>query len=196
MERYTDNLKITDFIMAWKYDHKIIDDLVEYFLKNKHLWSDGKVGSGLNKEVKESQDCTVDIRFDHPFYNYFKCLQKSFEEYCSEYECGKFKDNIKLRERPNFQYYKPGAGFKKWHTERTIVNADQACRAFVFMTYLNDVPEGGTDFFYQQLTIPAKKGLTIIWPAEWTHTHKGQITKKHEKMIFTGWFSFPKFNDR
>ena len=31
MERYTDNLKITDFIMAWKYDHKIVDDLVEYY---------------------------------------------------------------------------------------------------------------------------------------------------------------------
>ena len=25
MERYTDNLKITDFIMGWMYDHKIVD---------------------------------------------------------------------------------------------------------------------------------------------------------------------------
>jgi len=65
------------------------------------------------------------------------------------------------------------------------------------MTFLNDVPNGGTQFFYQELTIPAKKGLTIIWPAEWTHTHKGQITKEHEKMIFTGWLSFPPYkNDK
>jgi hypothetical protein len=33
------------------------------------------------------------------------------------------------------------------------------------MTYLNDVDDGGTDFLYQKLTTPAKKGLTLIWPA-------------------------------
>ena len=45
------------------------------------------------------------------------------------------------------------------------------------MTYLNDVPDGGTHFKYQDLTTPAEKGLTIlIWPTDFSHTHKGQIT--------------------
>jgi hypothetical protein len=58
------------------------------------------------------------------------------------------------------------------------------------MTYLNDVDDGGTDFFYQKITSPAKKGLTIIWPTDWTHMHKGQVSMTKEKMIVTGWFTF------
>ena len=55
------------------------------------------------------------------------------------------------------------------------------------MTYLNDIENGGTHFKYQNLTSPAKKGLTLIWPPDWTHTHKGQIVDK-EKFIATGWY--------
>ena len=55
------------------------------------------------------------------------------------------------------------------------------------MTYLNDIDEGGTVFKYQKITTPSIKGLTLIWPTDFTHTHKGQITDK-EKIITTGWF--------
>ena len=58
------------------------------------------------------------------------------------------------------------------------------------MTYLNDVPDAGTHFKYQDLTTPAEKGLTLIWPTDFTHPHKGQITKHHEKYIITGWLGF------
>ena len=58
------------------------------------------------------------------------------------------------------------------------------------MTYLNNVKDGGTMFKYQNLTIPAKKGLTLIWPSDWTHTHKGQISNTKEKYIITGWYSY------
>ena len=54
------------------------------------------------------------------------------------------------------------------------------------------MPEGGTHFKYQKLTTPAKKGLTLIWPTDFTHVHSGQITKEHEKYIITGWFGFLK----
>ena len=35
----------------------------------------------------------------------------------------------------------------------------------------------------------AKKGLTVMWPAEWTHTHKGIISPDKEKYIATGWLN-------
>ena len=60
------------------------------------------------------------------------------------------------------------------------------------MTYLNDVPDGGTEFYYQETTTKAKKGDTVIWPTEWTHTHKSQVSKKHEKYIATGWLELKK----
>ena len=59
------------------------------------------------------------------------------------------------------------------------------------MTYLNDVTDGGeTDFFYQRIKIPPKKGLTVIWPADWTYTHRGIPSKTQDKFIVTGWFNY------
>ena len=40
----------------------------------------------------------------------------------------------------------------------------------------------------------AEQGLTLIWPAGWTHNHRGRISKDKEKYIITGWFSFLKEN--
>ena len=30
----------------------------------------------------------------------------------------------------------------------------------------------------------------VIFPADWTHTHVGQISETQEKTIVTGWFSY------
>ena len=35
-----------------------------------------------------------------------------------------------------------------------------------------------------------KKGLTVIWPAIWTHTHKGLPAPKELKYICTGWYEW------
>ena len=87
------------------------------------------------------------------------------------------------------QHYKPGQGFRPWHSERSFMTMN---RQFVYMTYLNDVPDGGTHFYYQDLTIKAEKGKTIIWPADYTHIHKSQISNTSEKYIVTGGFSYDK----
>ena len=36
----------------------------------------------------------------------------------------------------------------------------------------------------------SKKGLTVIWPSEWTFTHKGHTTIDEDKYIITGWYEF------
>ena len=97
-------------------------------------------------------------------------------------------DKFNITERVNLQKYPIGGGFKLFHFER--MSRSSIKRYLVFMTYLNDVEDGGTEFFYQKHKTPAKKGLTLIWPSEWTHTHKGIISKKKEKIIITGWYSF------
>jgi hypothetical protein len=41
------------------------------------------------------------------------------------------------------------------------------------MTYLNDVDDGGgTEFFHQRLVVQPRKGLTLVWPADWTFMHR------------------------
>ena len=34
-------------------------------------------------------------------------------------------------------------------------------------------------------------GKTLIWPAEWTHAHMGDVLKSGTKYIITGWMHFP-----
>jgi hypothetical protein len=82
----------------------------------------------------------------------------------------------------------PGEGFYEWHCERGGYPASH--RVLVYMTYLNDVENGGTEFKFQKIKIDAKKGLTLIWPSDFTHTHRGIISNEEEKYIITGWFSF------
>ena len=88
----------------------------------------------------------------------------------------------------NIQHYNVNEGFNYYHFERSDIFA--CLRNLVFMTYLNDVEDGGTQFKYQNLITPAKKGLTIIWPTDFTHTHRGVISQTKEKYIVTGWYSY------
>jgi hypothetical protein len=59
------------------------------------------------------------------------------------------------------------------------------------MTYLNDVTDHGeTEFYYQNLKVTPQKGKTVIWPADWTHTHRGIVSPTQDKYIVTGWFDY------
>ena len=73
-------------------------------------------------------------------------------------------------------------------------------RLLAWMVYLNDA-ECGTEFPYQNITITPKKGRTVIWPAAWTHPHRGVTPNVGVKYIATGWFYHlpkgePKFDGR
>ena len=97
---------------------------------------------------------------------------------------------LNITEHFNIQHYGKGGGFKKWNFESGNHNEMYIRRRIlVFMTYLNDVDDGGTEFKHQKLITPAKKGLTLIWPVWWTHTHRGQVSHTKEKYIVTGWLS-------
>jgi len=92
-------------------------------------------------------------------------------------------------EPPQIQFYKPGAAFFGEHFESSGLNICH--RVLAFQTYLNDISEGGgTHFVDQNHTVAPKKGETMIWPAGFTHTHRGVPAPKEEKYIITGWLSY------
>jgi hypothetical protein len=81
-------------------------------------------------------------------------------------------------------------GYSVWHAEQGMNSA--ATRAISWMVYLNDVEEGGeTEFLYQGFRQKATKGTLLIWPAGFTHTHRGNPPYSNEKYIITGWANFP-----
>ena len=150
---------------------------------------------GGNKEPTidvEFKKCTqlevIPFPQELSFYNVH--LQHTLNHYIKKYEWADHVNAYKVMENMSIHHYKPGEGFYKWHTENTGYSYNLN-RHLVFMTYLNDVENAGTEFYYfPDLNIQAKKGLTLIWPAGWTHTHRGVISDIDEKHIITGWFNF------
>ena len=106
--------------------------------------------------------------------------------YLDKYKFFEYGGMFTSRHLPQIQHYKPGEGYHKWHIDGAQMNSCD--RAMVYMTYLNDVTEGGgTMFYHQKVTTKAVKGKTLIFPAGYTHLHKGEISETQHKYILTGW---------
>jgi len=182
------------FIREFKTPIDLCDDIIKYFKKNKKLHVPGKIFnsdigySEVNCKAKVSTDMGVTVKSGIKIFdNYNSFLIKCVHKYVKEFSEMDNLDSFGLTEGYNVQYYKKNEGFKLWHSER---GSSTSKRMLVFMTYLNDVPDGGTQFKYYNLTVKAKKGKTLLWPSDFTHTHRSQISKKHSKYIVTGWISF------
>ena len=98
-----------------------------------------------------------------------------------------------LAEQKNYsikiQKTKPGEGYHTWHCEQT--NADNATRLLAWAVYLNDNFEAGeTEFLYQHYRYKPKRGDVVIFPAAFTHTHRGNPPINGTKYIITGWIEF------
>ena len=82
-----------------------------------------------------------------------------------------------------------GQGYHVWHSE--IDSKHSGSRLLVWTLYLNDVEEGGeTEFLYYPKRIKPKTGTLILWPAGFTHTHRGNPPLSNTKYIVTGWVEF------
>ena len=177
-------------------DH-ICDDLVKYFDENPDRHYKGSVysigdNSQFNTDFKASTEIAFYINQNEEdvkiMSEYIKSLNLCIREYEYKYDRVKLLATYAITEGIQIQKYEPSEGYKAWHCERYGIA--QQTRCFAFMTYLNDVSDGGTEFMYQKLTSPAVKGLTLIWPSDWTHTHRGQISHTHKKYIITGWLNY------
>ena len=79
-----------------------------------------------------------------------------------------------------------GGGFHSWHYENSSFNV--ATRRFVVQAYLNTIENGGeTEFLYQNKRINAVEGTVVIWPAGFTHVHRGNPPIGQDKYILTTW---------
>ena len=81
----------------------------------------------------------------------------------------------------------PGGGIHSWHNEHST--ADAMDRIMAWMFYLNDIDEGGeTEFLHQKLRIKPTKGTLVMFPASYTHSHRGNPPLSQTKYILTGWY--------
>ena len=186
------------FIGSWVMRPlSICDELITYFESNEQKHQKGITGVGINLDRKDSTDVRVtpkDLKLpgNEIFVEYFQKLYLCYQDYVAEWPfLNTFAENLQISSF-NLQRYESGQHFQAPHTERSSIQTLH--RLFAWMTYLNDVDEadGGSTFFtHYDLAIQPRKGLTLMWPAEWTHAHKGNVLSANSKYIITGWMSFP-----
>lgn len=185
----------TFILQEYLQDLFICDDLIELHKNNKNKY-DGTIGSDSKLDYKLKKSTETLYTFDDFIKNkscikYIKELQNIVNKYTDKYIYSAKTANWSITQNIKIQHYNKNEGYFKWHTERTSAQEVYASRHLVFMTYLNDVTDDGeTEFYYQNVKIKPQKGKTLIWPADWTHTHRGITSPTQEKYIITGWFNF------
>lgn len=173
--------------------------LIHQFEKSAELHTPGTTTIGYDDSIKKDTEIQITNRMlgDEQWSDVIKpvinALGRNVDAYKKEYtiDCG-LEDISRWGLEPpgiNFQRFKPGEGYKRWHCEAPC--RDSSKRVLVWMIYLNTIDDkGGTDFQYQDFTCKAESGKMVIWPPYWTHFHRSQVSPSSIKYIMTGWFSY------
>jgi hypothetical protein len=165
-----------------------------------------KGGAGSNRQQsekahrhnKDDMQLSMDIGVHNtlafqdkdPVDTFFAGLQECYEEYTGRYSVLKH-ENIKATTM-KMQRTDPGGGYHVWHSEQGPGRHSQ--RVLVYMLYLNTLESdeaGETEFLYQQMRLRPQENTMILWPAAYTHAHRGNVVHgQKSKYIVTGWFYY------
>lgn len=165
------------------------------FLKSRNLihtrqqLKDGPTFEKHDETAFLLEDDVMELTWGQPMMDAFvTAVWDSYKEYADKYSILTTAENhgmVSIR----LQRTQKGGGYHRWHFEQAASAVSR--RMIAWILYLNDVDEGGeTEFLYQSKRVSAKAGRLVIFPASFTHTHRGNPPLSGEKYILTGWLEF------
>tara|TARA_Y100000593_G_C4257568_1_gene310434 strand:- start:477 stop:1148 length:672 start_codon:yes stop_codon:yes gene_type:complete len=155
--------------------------------KDRHMWNDPEFRKNL---------FLYESTVEKYWWIYIKKYLIDIEPWTSWKNTEKFnkdfidRDTRLHRNQPLMHRYdhKTGQGFHAMHYDYSPIREILSKRMLVSMLYLNDVHEGGeTEFYHQKLMIKPTQGTLVIWPAYFTHLHKGHSPISNTKYIVNKW---------
>lgn len=189
-----------DFIRVYDdaFDYDYCQSLIRLFeFQSEHSKSWGRSEHSLLKNDESVSLNNIGIESYHfsldnarKYLNTFNDVfwDKAYANYATDFsilnDCDKHSVfSYKL------QKTKPSEGYHVWHCEHS---AAAVCKRIgVYILYLNDVESGGeTEFLYQRTRVEAKTGRLVIFPAAFTHVHRGNPPLSGDKYIMTGWIEY------
>ena len=180
-----------NFIIRYKgaFSQQDCDEIInyiEYLEENNLLYYDKEsLHRQDNKTVSINNGFDLDIpttsRISRIILPKYKPCIDDYVQRFSVLDSSKFLVyDVKLKKVPS------GGGFHSWHYENGSMIS--ASRMFVIQLYLNDGFEGGeTEFLYQNLREEAVAGDVVIFPAGYTHVHRGNPPIGGTKYTATSW---------
>jgi hypothetical protein len=204
------NIEHKEFIGIYRnlfpdgYCQHLIDEF--HRLKDSGAGTNRQNGEGAPKHVKDDYQIFINAKSHTllPFQNkefdngepynaedlFFQGLQKCYDDYSNEYSVLKHNGSIRSTAM-KMQLTLPGGGYHVWHCEAG--SNKSLHRVIVYALYLNTIQEEGaeTEFLYQKMRIKPEENMMLLWPAGYTHAHRGNpVLGEANKYIVTGWFYY------
>lgn len=172
------------------FDGSFIDGVLSHYqkLNQFQIHQDTNPKHWKDDEQLYFFDPVVINKLDPYFLNYFldTIWKKIYPNYLEKFSI--LTERKVGIEQVKCKKIMPGGGFHQWHYESL---GSDSHRRLVIQLYLNDITEGGeTEFLYQKKRIQAKRNRLLVWPADWTHTHRGNPPLgDQDKYILTTWIN-------
>ena len=169
------------------YSKQSCKKLINFFDNNVSKATKGRYG---DKKL-DNLEITIDIIRSQDWFNLGEALMKGINNY--KKQCVYLDTNISpwsYCSSAQLCRYEPNNYYSKVHCENDG-DKDSLKRVFAWMFFLNDIKKGGgTEFILQKYVAKPKAGDFYIWPAYWTHFHRGVKAPKERKYIVTGWCEY------
>ena len=181
------------YIANTMFPDELCDLIISIFERKDKAFRENHFSKNTGRNQRLDEQCFVDemdMLHDVSDVNLISdinmYLNDAVKEYSSNFE---ILSDIPLRStRQKLQKTKPSGGYHVWHCEQDSV--DSAHRVLTWSIYLNTIEEGGeTEFLHQSKRIKPEKGKILIFPASFTHLHRGNPPLSGDKYLLTGWFN-------
>ena len=188
---------------------ELCSHIIDLF-EESNMQQEGIAGGGINKNIKDSVDLMILDEIDNPEWEYiydyvrenllgnlvdylgkfpFYHMNSHYSSQSSLVRTAQlaFKASNKGFPHMQIQRYIGDQGYYTWHHENE--GGDKSNRELAFLYYLNDVDGGETEVKYNPAKITPETGKLAIFPAYWTHKHRGNPPQDgKKKYIITGWY--------
>ena len=168
-------------------------EIVEEFWKNKNRHINVNTSSKVSTDLEcKFSEKNTRILLSKSINYILDALTIAIDDYTKLYpQTKKLYLDWGLYNRFNLQFYQPNQGFKPYHCENLGKDlSDSNTRFLVWTIYLSNTLDGGTEFLHQNHVEKCEMGKVIIFPADWTFTHRSQISTTQCKLIATGWLNY------
>jgi hypothetical protein len=194
------NIKHDQFIGIYEeaFNEQFCKNAIQYFenanksgfCHNRLTFENAVAHAKNDLTVFVHQEAQVDMSTTQNLFNEFNQTfwGKCYKNYSEKYSVLSTADEHTIFSC-RVQKTEVGGGYHNWHFESPTRAMSQ--RIMAWMVYLNDVEEGGeTEFLYLAKRVKPKAGTLVIWPAGYTHSHRGNPPISNTKYIITGWVEF------
>jgi len=169
--------------------------IIELFEKETNSKYEGVTFSGLNKNIKNTTDYSINKNDNNwtDIYNLLVLeLQINLKNYINSLYINSFDEKYKYFENSDLstndfmiQRYIKSHGKYIYHHDFSKRSTEH--RVITFLWYLNTIEEGGETEFWGNYKIKPEEGKLIFFPSLWCFPHCGSVPISDNKYIITGW---------